>query len=66
MRKFRYNEQGDDGENVVVTITEDEVFATYWPWWQEQMRKAGKGDEISREACIEDFLIVNWAWTVLE
>ena len=61
MRKFRWNEPGDDGENIVMTTTDEEIIANFYPHWCEQMRKAGKDAWISYEECIEDFVAVHWA-----
>lgn len=56
---YRYESQ--DGRH---DITEEEILRTYYPYWQEQMRKVGKEALISPEACIEDFIVVHWAWKV--
>lgn len=61
-RQWQWNEPGDHGEPVVRTITESEIREQYWPWWQEQMRKVGKEDQISFEMCVDDFCVVHWAW----
>lgn len=58
-KQFAYNELGEDNP---VVVDEDEIRRTYWPYWQEQMTKAGKQDLISWEHCLDDFIVVNWAW----
>jgi hypothetical protein len=63
-RHFRWNEPGDDGQNVVQEITDDEIIRTYFPYWSDQMRKVGKSAQISPNACLEDFMAVHWAWEV--
>jgi hypothetical protein len=57
----RYRYQDPDGTH---TLSRAEVLAQYFEWWSEQMRKAGKEDLISEEACIEDFIVVHWAEVV--
>lgn len=57
MRRFRYNDL--DG---VKTVTEDEIIRDYFSYWQAQMIKVGKADQITREACIEDWVVIHWAW----
>lgn len=58
-RVYMYNEQ--DGLKMV---TENQILADYYPWWCEEMRKAGKADKISPQNCIDDFCVVHWAWEV--
>ena len=64
-RRWRYDEQGGTEEtNVVVELTDSEILDQYYEYWKTQMTKVGKADQISPEACIEDFVVVNWAWEV--
>lgn len=56
-----YQDQGG-----VHTISDEEILASYYPHWQEQMRKVGKEHLISPEACIEDFVVVHWAYKQIE
>lgn len=64
-RLFRYNEPGGVGHSdVEVTLTEQEILDTYFPFWSEQMKRVDKEDAISYENCIEDFCVVHWAWEV--
>jgi len=58
---WTYIEPGEDGEVVEHFVSREEILSTYYPWWCEQMRKAGKADQISEEHCIEDWITVNWA-----
>jgi len=66
MRYFSYNEQGDNDENVVVTMSEDEIREEYYPYWYEKMcNKFGKeyvDKNYSFEDCLDDWRVVNWAW----
>ena len=43
-------------------ITDDEIIKEYWNYWCEQMLKVKKGHLISRQNCIEDWVVINWAW----
>jgi hypothetical protein len=58
-----YQYQDQDG---VHTITRAEILAQTFVWWSEQMRQVGKADLISEEACVEDFIVVHWAWEIKE
>jgi hypothetical protein len=66
MRRFTYLELNPENLDVphVVTMTDDEILALYFDWWQTQMREAGKADQISPEGCLEDFIAVHWAHEV--
>jgi len=65
MRKYRYNEQADHGDgNIVVTVTESDILRDYWPYWNKHMLELGRHEQISKENCIEDFVVVHWAWEV--
>lgn len=59
MTTWRY--QDPDG---TYDITDAEILAAYFPYWSEQMRKAGKDEFISEARCIEDWVVVHWAWDV--
>lgn len=63
MRTFKFNEfEGDN--HFETTITEDEILETYFDYWAQNMVKAGKSKAISKEHCIEDFIVVHWAWEI--
>ena len=64
MKTFKYETPNPDGSVETTVLTEDELIERYWDYWCEQMRKVGKEDLISRENCIEDFIVVHWAWRI--
>ena len=69
MRRWRYVEPGDfgnHGEPVIVEMSEAEILAEYYPYWQEQMRRVGKESQISEQECINDWVVVHWAELVPE
>lgn len=63
MKTYQYDEYDPDGGRIV-TITEDEIIEKYWDYWCEQMRRVRKSHMIFRENCIDDFIVVYWAWEV--
>lgn len=67
MRVFKYNEYEDTEPRL---ITEQEIRVEYWPYWYERMcKKFGKDEVDSKftfEDCLNDWVIVNWAWEVKE
>jgi len=57
----------DENDNdVVETLSEDEIIAQYYPYWSGRMiEKYGQEefDKIwSKKECIEDWVVVHWAW----
>jgi hypothetical protein len=70
-RRWSYLEPtGPDGcgEPVVITKTEQEILNEYYPDWSRRMLKIAltRPIEISHDACIEDWVVVNWAQRVTD
>jgi hypothetical protein len=62
-RRWSYVEPTDDGVTPVeVTMTEKEILDIYWEYWSVKMREVGKEDQISEKACVDDWIVVNWAY----
>lgn len=59
LRTWKFQDQGGDH-----LITDAKILDTYFPQWVELMRKANKAHLISEEHCIQDFVMVHWAWQV--
>lgn len=70
MKSYAYNELAlIDGKeaHLVITKTEQQVLNMYWPYWSSAMlAHGGLSPRITEQNCIEDFVIVNWAWEVTE
>ena len=64
MRVFKYEDPMEDGSVRTTIISEDEIIDTYYDYWCKMMEKVGKAIEISREKCIQDFLVMHWAWKI--
>lgn len=64
MRKFKYHAPDVTAPGRILTITEDEIIERYYDWWVNEMYRVGKQDLISKENCIEDWVVSNWAWEV--
>jgi hypothetical protein len=68
MRYFSYNEY--DVNNVdgvcIYTLSEEDIRKQYWPYWYRKMcEKFGQlhvDDNYTFEDCLEDWIVVNWAW----
>lgn len=69
MRYFSYNEYDENG-GYVETWSEDAIREKYYPYWYGKMcEKFGKDhvdDNYSFADCLDDWIVVNWAWEVTE
>ena len=52
---------GEFGQDVVETWSEDQIIASYYPYWKERMIAAYPDAPLSRDMCIEDWCTVHWA-----
>jgi len=71
MRFYSYNEYCPEslfGENLVITVSESDIRRQYWPYWYDQMcKRFGKlhvDSKYNFEDCLDDWIVVNWAWEV--
>lgn len=66
MRYYSYNEMKDNGDNEVITVSEEWIRKTYYPYWLSKM-KSKFGEEKVEESynfynALDDWIVVNWAW----
>lgn len=52
---------GEFGQHVQETWTRDQILSSYIKYWCMRMIEAGKGDDISEERCLEDWIVTHWA-----
>jgi len=52
----------DDGE--VIVQTEDEIMSYFYDYWCSKMREVGKEDELSKELCLQDWMMLHYATEV--
>jgi len=73
VKKYAYDEPNKDGSNNHVEMTEQEIIDAYWQHWVNRMSRAihrkntkayGKPELITRENCIDDWVVVNQAYEV--
>lgn len=73
MRYWSYNEPiWDDDGNItgdeVITKSEEDIIREYYPYWMARMvEKFGLAAFVrnyTKQDCIDDWLVVNWAWEV--
>lgn len=60
-----------DGDiDVIETLSEEEILSEYWDYWYDRMcKKFGKEHvdaNYCRQDCIDDWIIVHWAWESTE
>ena len=61
MKYYKIGYVGKWGQDVVEIYSEQQILASYFPYWTEMMVKAGKGDFVNDKDCIGDWTVVNWA-----
>lgn len=56
--------------NHVITKSEDEIRREYYPYWRDCMINKYGAEAVARdwsfEDCLEDWVVVNWAWSACE
>lgn len=64
MKYYAHWDQGTPED--LVRLSELEILQDYQAYWEDKMiQKYGKDSNlISEENCIEDWVVVNWAWEV--
>lgn len=66
MKYYSFNEPDDNDGNVVVTLSEDDIFNEYYPYWYERMCKKFGKDHVDKtfffRDCIDDWIVTHWAW----
>ena len=70
MRYYSYNEYKTDPsvDPYVETVSEEDIRKIYYPYWLSMMcEKYGK-EHVDKtycfEDCLNDWIVVNWAWSV--
>ena len=46
--------------------SEEDIITEYWTYWWGRMIEIGKVDLITKENCIDDWVVVNWANEITE
>ena len=71
MSKWVYDEPDIDGKNIKHILIEDEILNLYWETFKSEMQAAllnpntrafGKPELITKENCIEHWIIIHWAY----
>jgi hypothetical protein len=65
MKYYKYVQPGEDGVTPEwFILSEEQILDNYWLYYKLQMAKVEKEDLISKENCIENWVIIHWAWEV--
>ena len=72
MRYYSYNEYdpdsplADETGGYIVTLSEKDIRQNYYPYWYKKMcerfEQSYVDQNYSFEDCLDDWIIVNWAW----
>lgn len=66
MKYYQISFPGEHGQDVTETWNEDQIIASYFRYWAVKMIESGHGDQVSRERCIDDWIVVHMAGEVDE
>ena len=61
MKHYTISFPGEFGQDVTEVWNEDQIIDSYFRYWSIKMIESGHGEEVSRERCIEDWIVVHWA-----
>lgn len=68
MQHYRFSEPRDPDNNdytpVDITLSKQEVLDSYYEYWSTRMLKINKLPMVTESNCIEDWLVIHWAWPV--
>ena len=64
MKTYLYWEYMEPYPEHPTEMTEDNILATFWDYWRDQMdKKFGPNYYLTTyENCVDDWVVVNWAW----
>ena len=64
MKTYLYWEYREPYPDHPTEMTEDSIYNTHWDFFYAQMNKRFGPDFYltTKEGCIEDWVIMNWAW----
>lgn len=60
MKYFTICYPGEFNQHVKETFSEDQIIESYFQYWSYKMKNTGKEDLISKEKCIEDWVVIHW------
>jgi hypothetical protein len=64
LRYYEYVEPLEGNRVRIVVVSEETILQRFYPLWIYRMKRVGKDDLISTENCIEDFVVIHWAYFI--
>lgn len=64
MKYYAYGERNEFDIDELHIYSEEEIIIEYFPYWKARMEKANKDRFISLDNCLDDWIVVNWAWEI--
>ncbi len=66
MRYFCYNEYISDDQSELIIKSEEQILKEYFPYWKKRMEDRFGVDDprITEAECLDEWIVVNWAWEV--
>lgn len=61
MKYYTIYYPGEFDQRIQETFSEDQIINSYFDQWSNKMKELGREHMISKERCIEDWIVVNWA-----
>jgi hypothetical protein len=52
---------GEFEQHVQETWSEDQIIKSYYTYWSTKMIQNVKDADLSRDKCIEDWIVIHWA-----
>lgn len=68
MKIYKYNQPDSipPSFNIEVVMNEQEILNEYYSYWSTRMLKVGRSPFITEQNCIQDWIVVHWAWEINE
>jgi hypothetical protein len=61
MKLYQIHYPDEHNNPITEILTEEEILAEYWEYWKGKMESVGKFDLITKENCLDDWMILHWA-----
>lgn len=52
---------GEYGQHVVETWSQEQILKSYYTYWNRKMFQSGNSDQVSEQACIDDWIVIHHA-----
>lgn len=66
MKYYRINFPGEYGQHVEEIWSEDQILASYYPYWSMMMIQNVPNADLDKNVCIEDWVTVHWGIEIIK